>query len=80
MILRPITTEKAVKLIELENTLVFKVERQSKKKEIKQEIESLFNIKVKNMRTHVQKNEKIAYVRLDSRNPAIDVATKLGMI
>lgn len=80
MILKPITTEKIVRMIEAENILAFRVERQYRKKEIKEEVEKMFNVKVEKIRTHIQKNKKIAYVRLDKKNPAIDIATKLGMI
>jgi large subunit ribosomal protein L23 len=80
MILKPITSEKAVKMIELDNTLLFQLERQAKKLEIKKEVESVFNVKVSSVRTLIRENKKIAYVKLKKENPAIDVATKLGMI
>lgn len=78
--MKPITTEKAVKLIELENTLVFKVERRMEKDKIKKEFEEMFSVKVEKIRTLIKKNEKYAYIKLNKKNPAIDVATKLGMI
>ena len=80
MILKPVTTEKAVKLIEIENTLIFEIERKTKKPEIKKEVEETFNVKVSKIRTLLRQNKKYAYVRLDKKNPAIDVATKLGMM
>ena len=80
MILKPITSEKAVKMIEIDNTLLFETPRQSKKPEIKLEIEKTFAVKVEAIRTHIQGNKKYAYVKLNKSNPAIDVATKLGMI
>lgn len=80
MTIKPITTEKAVRLIELNNTLLFETDRKSKKKEIQKEIEDTFNVKVQSINTLIHLNKKIAYVRLDKKNPAIDVATKLGMI
>lgn len=80
MMIKPITSEKAVKLIELENTLLFEVERRSRKMEIKKEIETLFNTKVAKVRTHITANRKYAYVRFKKENPAIDIATKLGMM
>ena len=80
MILKPVSTEKAVRLIEADNILVFSVERKYRKAEIKEEIEAIFNVKVKKIRTHVQKNKKFVYAKLDKKNLAIDVATKLGMI
>lgn len=78
--MKPVTTEKAVRLIELNNTLVFEVDRRKSKTEIKKEIEELFKIKIDSISSLIHKNKKIVYVRLNLKNPAIDVATKLGMI
>jgi ribosomal protein L23 len=75
-----ITTEKAVRLIELNNTLIFESELRKKKPEIKKEIESMFNVKIDNINSLTKDNKKIVYVKLNKENPAIDVATKLGMI
>jgi len=80
MILKPITSEKAVKLVDLDNTLLFKLERKVKRDEIKKEVESVFGVKVEKVRTLLRGNKKYAYVKLKKENPAIDVATKLGMI
>lgn len=80
VVLKPITSEKAVKLIELENVLMFEVEKRLNKDEIKKQIEQTFNVKVRTLRTLIRLNKKIVYARLDEKNPAIDVATKLGMI
>lgn len=80
MILKPVTSEKAVKMIELDNTLLFETERRVNKNEIKAEIEKVFAVKVSLVRTHTKQNKKFAYVKLNKANPAIDVATKLGMI
>jgi ribosomal protein L23 len=78
--MKPITTEKAVRLIELNNTLVIEVEREKKKGEIKKEFEKTFKVKVNSINTMIKNNKKIAYVKLNEKNPAIDIATKLGMI
>lgn len=80
MLLKPVTSEKAVKLIDIENTLLFATTRRAQKPEIKKEVESLFSVKVVAVRTMIKNNEKYAYVKLAKENPAIDVATKLGMI
>lgn len=80
MILKPITSEKAVKLIDLDNTLLFQVERKETKESIKKAVEETFTIKVEKVRTLLRHNKKYAYVKLNKENPAIDVATKLGMI
>jgi len=78
--MKPIITEKAVRLIEAENTLIFEVDRRLSKTEIKKEIEETFNVKVEGIRTCIRLNKKYAYTKLNKKNPAIDVATKLGMI
>ena len=80
MILKPITSEKAVRLIDMENTIIFEVPKQVQKPEIKEEVEKMFNVKVQRIRTNIQLNKKYAFVRLKKENPAIDIATKLGMI
>jgi len=74
------STEKIVRMIEAENILVFETDRQFRKPEIKAEIEKLFNVKVESVNTHNRKNKKIIYVKLNSKYPAIDIATKLGLI
>ena len=78
--MRPITTEKAVMLIERENTLIFEFDKRKTKTEIKEEIEKMFSVKVEKINTLVRNNKKHAYVKLNKNNPAIDVATKLGMM
>lgn len=80
MLLKPITTEKAVKMIELDNVIVFSVDRKTRKEEIKKEVEEMFEVKVERVNTQIVRNEKVAYVKLNKNNPAIDVATRLGMI
>ncbi len=78
--LKPITSEKAVKLIDMENTLLFQIDRRESKDKIAKEVESVFGVKVSKVRTLIRQNKKYAYVKLVKENPAIDVATKLGMI
>jgi ribosomal protein L23 len=78
--IRPITTEKAVRLIELNNTLVIETERKASKSEIKDEVEKTLKVKVDSINTLLRGNKTIAYVKLNKDNPAIDVATKFGII
>jgi large subunit ribosomal protein L23 len=80
MILKPITSEKAVRMLDLDNVLLFEIPRQSRKGEIKKEVEQSFGVKVDKVRTLIRLNKKFAYVKLNKSNLAIDVATKLGMI
>lgn len=78
--MKPIVTEKAVRLIEAENTLIFEVDRRFSKKDIKKEFEEMFKVKADSINTLIKLNKKYAYIKLNAKNPAIDVATKLGMI
>ncbi len=74
------STEKLVRQIESDNILAFIVDRAISKKEVRDEVENLFDVKVAKVRTHTLKNKKIAYVKLKADYPAVDVATKLGMM
>ncbi|MEK6935566.1 MAG: 50S ribosomal protein L23 [Nanoarchaeota archaeon] len=78
--IKVITNEKAIKLLEANNTLVLEVDRRDSKPKIKKEIEETFNVKVDAVNTLIRNNQKFVYARLNKKNPAIDVATKLGMI
>lgn len=76
----PISTEKAVRLMEAENKLIFVVDKNANKIEIKKAIEELFKVKVLKVTTLIQKGRKKAYLKLSIETPAIDVATQLGLM
>ena len=78
--LKPITSEKAVRMIDVDNTLLFETDRRDNKEEIKLEVEKTFSVKVQTVRTLIKNNKKFAYVRLTKQHPATDIASKLGMI
>ncbi|HJX49979.1 MAG TPA: 50S ribosomal protein L23 [Candidatus Nanoarchaeia archaeon] len=78
--LRPLITEKAVMLIESNNVLTFETEKERNKDEIKKEVESTLSVKVDKIQTLIKDNKKYAYVKLKKEFPAMDLATKLGMI
>lgn len=81
MIKNPISTEKAIRMLNEENKLIFIVDRKAKKPEIKAEIESLFNAKVIKVQTLIdRKGNKKAFVRFSPETPALDIATKLGLM
>ncbi len=81
IIKRAISTEKSIRVIETENKLSFLVERGAKKGEIKQELERLFDAKVARVNTiNTPSGEKRAIVTFKPETPAIDVATKLGLM
>ena len=74
------STGKIVRQIEVDNVLVFVVDRAITKKDVKAEVEDLFDVKVSQVRIHTMKNKKLAYVKLNAEYPAVDVATKLGLM
>ncbi|UCD20886.1 MAG: 50S ribosomal protein L23 [archaeon] len=80
ILLEPVTSEKVLRMIELENKIVFVVKRNAKKKEIKEELEKTFKSKVESMNTYIKDNKKIAMIKLKKGSPAIEIATKLGIM
>ena len=78
--MRPVMTEKAVMLIEAENTLVFEVPMIETKDQVKKEITELFGVTIEKIRTLIKNNKKYAYIKLKGDTLAIDVATKLGLM
>ncbi|MEM4336723.1 MAG: 50S ribosomal protein L23 [Candidatus Woesearchaeota archaeon] len=80
-IIHPLSTEKSIRLMESKNVLVFIVKKDATKQTIKKDIEENFNVKVDKIRTTIMPDgRKKAYVTINKANPAIDIATKLGMI
>ena len=81
IIKHPIQTEKAVRLMESDNKLTLIVNISSNKAEIKKAVEELFSVKVIKVNTTLMSTgNKKAYVKLSKETPAIDVATKLGLM
>ena len=77
----PHLTEKSMNMVELENKLVFIVSRKADKQEIKEAIESEFEVKVDWVRTEITtRGQKKAYVKINPEFSAADIASKLGMI
>ncbi|VVC01027.1 50S ribosomal protein L23 [uncultured archaeon] len=80
-ILYPVTNEKAIGLIEFQNTLTFVVQNKSTKPEIKKDVEELFEVKVASVNTLLTPTgKKRAYVRLKEGFKADDVAAKLKIV
>ena len=78
--MKTIVTEKAVMMIETMNVLTFEMGMNMTKDQIKKEIEEIFGVKIDGIRTLNKGNKKYAYVKLKKNFPAIDVATKLGIM
>ena len=57
------------------------VDRKADKKQIKEAIEKVFEVKVDKINTEITADgEKKAYIKLKPEYKALDVATKLGMV
>jgi large subunit ribosomal protein L23 len=81
IIVRPVQSEKALRLIEEANTLTFIVRRTATKPAIKQAVEKAFGVKVEKVNTLITpKGEKKAYVKLAKEYSAADVAARLGLL
>jgi len=77
----PVTNEKAIGLIELKNTLLFVVNPNATKPEIKKEVETLFEVKVASVNTLITPTGiKRAFVKLKDGYKADDVAAKLKIV
>lgn len=80
-ILYPLSTEKAIRLLESENKLVFIADRQTTKAEIKADVEALFSVKVIKVNTSINREgKKRAVVTLSPEHLALDVATNMGLM
>ena len=80
VIKKPLITEKTFDLIERENKLVFIVNRKANKTSIKRAIEKVHNVKVIKINTLItSQGEKKAFVKLDPKDSAQDIAIDLGI-
>ncbi|MFW6383266.1 MAG: 50S ribosomal protein L23 [Nanoarchaeota archaeon] len=77
----PLSSEKSIRLMESENKLMFVVDRKAKKQEIKKALEELYNVKIVKVNTLITPSgQKRAYIKFAEDSPAIDLATKLGLM
>ncbi|MFH1247486.1 MAG: 50S ribosomal protein L23 [Candidatus Micrarchaeota archaeon] len=81
MMIKPITTEKAITGIELRNALTFEVPKTATKKEVKVEIEKEYNVKVSSVNTLITAHgNKRAIVTFKDKGKAADIAAKLKLV
>lgn len=81
ILMHPLSTEKAVREMEANNTLLFAVAKDATKGKIRWAIQKEFGVKVMKVRTVVSpKGDKKAYIKLHPDTPAIDVTSKLGIV
>jgi large subunit ribosomal protein L23 len=81
IILYPVSGEKAFRLMEMENKLVFAVIKTASKRTISKAVEELYNVKVAKLNVvNTPKGVKKAYVQLAPEHSAEDIATRLGVL
>ncbi len=80
ILLHPVGTEKAIRLLD-QNKIVFVVDRRANKQEIKSAFESLFKVRIEKINTEITtKSVKKAYIKLHIDSSAVEVATNLGLL
>jgi len=80
VVLYPFLTEKAQNAL-TRNVVVFCVDLRAGKKEIKEEVEQLFEVKVEKVNTLIRPDgRKVAYVKLSPEFKAEDLAIELGIV
>ncbi|MBN2250563.1 MAG: 50S ribosomal protein L23 [Candidatus Altiarchaeota archaeon] len=81
IVLYPLMGEKATMIREKENKLSFIVSKDSKKEDIKNAIESLYNVKIIDIKTMITtRGRKKAHVKLDPKYSAEEVASHFGVL
>ncbi len=68
-------------LVDNSNVIVFIVDLNSNKREIKREFEEVFDVKIAKVNTEITPEaKKKAYIKLEKEYNAADVAVKLGVV
>jgi len=81
VILYPVMTEVASRMLESENKLVFAVSLKANRADVKRAVEELYEVRVDKVTTTITaKGQKKAFVKLHPDYKAADVAIKLGIL
>uniref|UniRef100_A0A146M486 60S ribosomal protein L23a n=2 Tax=Lygus hesperus TaxID=30085 RepID=A0A146M486_LYGHE len=77
----PLTTDKAMKKIEENNTLTFIVDARANKTEIKKAMRKLYKVRAVKVNTLIRPDGlKKAYIRLSAAHDALETANKIGIL
>jgi large subunit ribosomal protein L23 len=79
IIFHPFVTEKTMNFMDKNNALEFVVRRSANKKQIKDAIEQMFEVKVKDVNTRVTKGGKHAIVIFMPEFKAEDIGMRIGI-
>jgi len=81
VILHPLMTESASLMVEKDNKLIFIVNLNATKADVKRAVEHLYEVKVAKVTVQItSQGEKKAFVKLKPEYKASDVAIKLGIL
>ena len=81
VVLYPVASEKVLRLMEMENKLVFVVAKTADKRTISKAVEDLYDVKVAKLNVvNAAKGLKKAYVQLAAEYSAEEIATRLGVL
>jgi large subunit ribosomal protein L23 len=75
----PFVTEKTMNLMEKNNALEFVVKRRANKTQIKQAVEKMFEVEVKNINTKITKKGKHAIITFTPEFNAEDIGMRIGI-
>lgn len=77
----PVMTEVTSRILEAENKLVFVVNKNATKRDIKMAVEELYDVVVDKVNSTITpEGQKKAFVRLHPDYKAADIAIKLGIL
>lgn len=81
VVLYPLMTEVASRLLETENKLVLMVNLKAGKADIRLAVEELYDVRVERINVLITpRGEKKAFVKLHPDYKAVDIAIKLGIL
>jgi len=81
VLLYPMMGEKATMLREMENKLTFIVSKESTKKDIRDAIESLYDVEILDVNTlNTMDGKKKAHIKLSEKFSAEEVASQFGVL
>ena len=77
----PHLAEKSMNMVEMENKLVFVVDKKARREDIKKAVETEFGVTVENVNIVITtKGMKKAFIKLSEKDLASDIATRMGML
>lgn len=80
VVISPQVTEKTMRILESENKLVFIVNLQANKNQIREAVEKFYEVETEEIRTVITpRGEKKALVKLAPEHGAEEIATRLGI-